>query len=120
LGDFFENYISSQHFELLFSQSIDYVLILTNNAFGYILGDFFIKHLVTLFLSHLTNVRLTSIAAWQSRMTDMKMTSMTDCTTESVLAESASCNRWRQLQSMSASTQTENFRLRQLISMSAS
>jgi hypothetical protein len=42
-GQFFENYRSSPHFCTTFSQSIDYVLILTNNALGYILGDFFIN-----------------------------------------------------------------------------
>jgi hypothetical protein len=38
---FFENYKSSSHFWLLFSQGKTYVLIVTNEGLDDILGDFF-------------------------------------------------------------------------------
>jgi hypothetical protein len=45
---FFKNVRISTHFCATFFLSIDYVLILTKNGFGYILGDFSQTHLVTL------------------------------------------------------------------------
>jgi hypothetical protein len=45
---FFENYRSSPHLCYTVFTGIDYVLILTKNGLGYILGHFSQTHLVTL------------------------------------------------------------------------
>jgi hypothetical protein len=53
LGNFLKiTYISSPNLYAIFPISIKHVLILTKNGLGYVLGDFFQTHLVTLVVAN--------------------------------------------------------------------
>jgi hypothetical protein len=55
-GKFFKNYTSNPKLWATLFQRIDYVLILTKNGLGYILGDFFTNSSGTLFADHASSV----------------------------------------------------------------
>jgi hypothetical protein len=54
-GQFYKNYRSGPKVWVTFLQSVDYVVILTKNGLGYILGVFSQAHLVTLFAGHFSS-----------------------------------------------------------------
>jgi hypothetical protein len=80
-GQFFKNYTSSPNVWGTLFQRIDYVLILTINGLGYILGDFLQTHLVTLLATKLDSGRETQTLKFVSPRnvkTEQKATSSED------------------------------------------